>query len=483
MKYNGKYSIQKIWDELTSSPNSINEASYEGPSNSNSSQLKDFLDSLPTPVKDAANEDIKVGGSQRGYTWEVQLMKGIEKARQTMVGGTGGIGALSAKTQKVTQLKTKVKKETKSTKDFDISLDNNPNPSGGLHVNDGSGTNRFATVECKLIPSQFGQFKKGQVKTLEFNGTDLVWVHKSETTASEAQKIDIVFNKVNTDTKVWFVQFLQYLNSEMQSAHTAIPEFSRRRLQPLQGHLDSINLKSSIYEQLGKTYTFGSNQGSISDQSIDQATAFFIMKKGDINSDGLKSAPAGLGTSSEVNAGDWVEYLSKTKDYLIMGSTVRPTDPPPGCVGSIFATGSKGTSMGFPQFKFPGTVSLSCRFTADKGTFRMEAKGNLEGIPSNGRRFNNELELYNILLEMNPAFLSDFNAVDNAVQAVTGGYKPEFTNSGVRGEKGKEISSGGLQARLAKMGSQKYDHHGLTDKIYDHRERKYSIASKLFSKN
>jgi len=464
--------LTERWNKLAFGTNKLTEASYEGTERSPEAndKLMEFLNSLPIPEQDAAGDAIEPGGTQRGYIWENQLQQGIERARETYMGSSGGIGALSAKTQND-------KGQTRSTSNFDISLDNTNG--NGLHVNDGSGNTRFATVECKLIPSQFGQFKKGQVKTLEFDGTGLVWTHHQTTPLATQSEVDIVLNKASIDVGPWFTQFLQHLNDTMRSAHTLIPEFESRGLQQLQGNLGSINLKTSFYNQLGDAYSFSSNQGSISGQTVGKATALFIIKGGDIKQKSLPNLPDGLGTKSEVNAVDWVKYMSKTKDYLIMGSTSSPKDPAPGCIGSVFAMGSKGVNMGFPQFAFYGSVVLDCRFTADTGGFRMEAKGTLDGVPENGLRFENEIELYDILLKMNPEFLSDFDVADDAVSQVSGAYEPTYSDGGIRGEKGKEISSGGLQTRLARMGKQNYDAFGLEKKIYDNRERKYSLSARL----
>jgi len=249
----------------------------------------DYLESIDSPTKTAADEFIIPGGKSGGYRYEGLLKSSLEKERQSRVpaGSKEGMATLDSPTLK-----------------FDLSLSVASMVDGGLRFEvdtDKTGKNnpnRVINAEVKMLPAQFGQFKKGQVATLEFDGSKINWTHHSDTIQGERARIDNLLNNLNApETKIWFVEFLAWCNEQMKTVHevlekgfeefvakndTRAGEFRIRKtaptsvvrtdeaslqLNPFIGNLDKINLLKSIYEQLGAAYNFNGFKISETDEN------------------------------------------------------------------------------------------------------------------------------------------------------------------------------------------------------------------------
>ena len=450
--------------------------------------LGNAYDRLPYPIVDAAGDEIRPGGKSTGYKWEALLKSSIERSRQWIYkngpDGVAGLEPVIAKARKPTR-KNKSKTEIKKTEKWDISLDKSDDTEE-IFINDGTGRNRLARLEVKKLPSQFGQFKKRQVKTLEFDGNQVVWTHHDPKSPENAD-IDFVLGQVNKDCSAFLKTFLAWCNKRMsEEAHTIVgkhfgtelglPE-GTNFLNPFVGNLSKINLKSDIYKQLGEAYSMtGLNYDGLGISEEDAANiwdagypwltepvgkqiAFYALKNGQVDKDGFVGAPEGAGTSTTVPTQKWKDYMGKVKDAIIFGEDHTKIK------GSIFALNSIGQAAGFPLFVFPGAnVDLSCRFTADSGGFRMEAQSKINKVPSGGIEFDGDMEFYSILTKFNPT------GKDQA------SLKLSDSLSTTRKQRGYGSVNPNRPLKLDAQGNP------TSELQLQHRKRKYSITARLLGK-
>jgi len=237
-----------------------------------------YLDSISLPKKTAAGEDIMPSGTSGGYAYEGLLKSSLEDERKKRfsAGSQKGMATLDSPTLKF-DLSLNVASMTTSGLKFKIDTDktgtNNPN--------------RVIKAEVKSLPAQFGQFKKGQVATFEFDGTELNWTHHSDTAQGEQDRINNLLDNLNSpENKTWFVDFLGFCNDQMGHVHKILEkgfeEFVAKndtktgvirvrktklasilqgnkaslQLNPFVGNLDKIDLLESLYQQLGAAYKF-----------------------------------------------------------------------------------------------------------------------------------------------------------------------------------------------------------------------------------
>lgn len=389
--------------------------------------LKSLLASLPAPAKDPAGEDYTVGGTSKGYAWEQVIRKGINDAKNAVVGqGPGGVVGMEPKTFKPYKSQAAITRygrpgTTGKTDKYDISLEVHSD-GNEVMVNDGQATTRFATLEIKLIPARFGQLKKELFTKLEWDGSKVDYTidtGKLPDASDQAWLKGVMADVNSSSSKSWFSSLLAEMNRLMKNLHTN-EHMQANGCLPLVGNLDSFDFTQSMYRQLGQAYTFDSKQGpTMGGEPVGEELAKLSVKGASFSfqgetvtfPDGIPTAPEGIMNNVPIDGDEWIKYMSKTKDLLVAGRNTPQKNPnPPGCTGSIFALNPTFVSRGFPLFSFPSQLNLTCRMDASSGMWRMETDG-AQSVPAGGIPFTDEIELYETLIKAHPSHQSDIDAV------------------------------------------------------------------------
>ena len=358
--------------------------------------------------------------------------------------------------------------ETKKTDNYDISLEIQDDGSEVM-VNDGQGLTRFAALEIKLIPARFGQLKKELFTKLEWDGTKVDYTPNTAKlpTQSEQQWLAGVMAAVNSNTlQTWLKNLIDSMNVVMKNFHNN-EHMKNNGCLPLKGNLVSFDFTQSIYKQLGAAYTFDQNQGpTMGGQPVGEELARLAIKGATFSfqgeritfQDGIPSAPNGISENTPIDGNEWVKYMSKTKDILIAGRNTPSSNPePPGCEGYIYSLNSNFSTI-FPMWQFPDTLNLTCRLDASTGMWRFETDG-ASTVPTYGVKFEDEIELYESLLEAHPSYRSD----KAKAQRKLGTRQPQSVNP-------KRPLQMDPQGNLS------------PDLNLERRKRKYSIVSRLLGK-